>query len=204
MSTEHTDRFESREQVVETVRQEPRPVGSRPEWPGSVRHQAHRAQHGGRRPEQRQPGRRHAGSRQYGRGGSERCHVERSPDCRGEHGWRQPARGPTEGGQDQRHQPGNADLTEADLTESSWFGVNVSGADFSEAKTTGARASGVDWSQANVPPAEIPEPIPVPPWLPALLAGIGVLFGRYPRRAAPVSSWPDEGGAGRRREKKGG
>lgn len=70
----------------------------------------------------------------------------------------------------------NADLTEADLTHSRWFGANVAGAEFSGAKTTGARASGVDWSQAKVPPAEIPEPMPVPPWLPALLTGIGVLF----------------------------
>jgi hypothetical protein len=54
--------------------------------------------------------------------------------------------------------------------------VNVDGADFSGAKTTDARASGVDWSEAKVPPIEIPAPIPTPPWLPALLAGIGVLL----------------------------
>ncbi len=70
----------------------------------------------------------------------------------------------------------NADLTEADLTESRWFAVKVAGADLSGARTTGTRASGVDWSQTIVPPAELPEPLPVPPWLPALLAGIGVLM----------------------------
>jgi hypothetical protein len=69
-----------------------------------------------------------------------------------------------------------ADLTEADLTESSWLAVNVAGADFSDAQTAGARATAVDWSQAKVPPAEIPEPMPIPPWVPALLAGIAVLF----------------------------
>jgi hypothetical protein len=70
----------------------------------------------------------------------------------------------------------DADLTVADLTESRWFGVNVAGAGLSGAKTSGARASGVAWSQAKVPPAEIPEPIAVPPWLPALVAGIAVVF----------------------------
>ena len=29
---------------------------------------------------------------------------------------------------------------------------------------------------AEVPPAEIPEPVPAPPWLPALLVGIGILI----------------------------
>ena len=83
----------------------------------------------------------------------------------------------------------NANLTEADLTESRWFAAKVAGADLSGARTTGARASGVDWSQAKVPPDETPEPIPMPPWLPALLAGIGVLtvavviFARMRRRA---------------------
>ncbi len=70
----------------------------------------------------------------------------------------------------------NADLTEADLTGSRMFAVNVSGADFSDVRTTDAQASGVDWSKARVPPAEIPEPILVPPWIPALLAGIGLVF----------------------------
>ena len=54
--------------------------------------------------------------------------------------------------------------------------TNVAGADFSDATTTDARAAGVDWSKAKVPPAEIPEPLPTAPWLPALLAGIGVAF----------------------------
>ena len=70
----------------------------------------------------------------------------------------------------------DADLTEADLSEGSWFGVNVTGADFSDVQTTGARASAVDWSQAKVPPAEIPEPLPMPPWLPVLIAGVAVVF----------------------------
>jgi hypothetical protein len=70
----------------------------------------------------------------------------------------------------------NADLTEADLTGSRWFAVNVSGADFSDAKITDAQATGVDWSKASVPPAEIPEPIPIPPWVAGLFAGVGLLF----------------------------
>jgi hypothetical protein len=54
--------------------------------------------------------------------------------------------------------------------------VHVAGADFGKTKTTGARASDVDWSRAKVPLAEVPEPLPVPPWLPALVAGIGLLI----------------------------
>jgi hypothetical protein len=82
-----------------------------------------------------------------------------------------------------------ADLAEADLTESSWFGVNVAGADFSGVMTTGARASGVAWSQAKVPPAENPEPFPMTPWLPALVAGVavavvaGIILAKRRRRA---------------------
>ncbi|UCF26826.1 MAG: LPXTG cell wall anchor domain-containing protein, partial [Chloroflexota bacterium] len=56
------------------------------------------------------------------------------------------------------------------------FLVNVSGADFSDAKTTDAHATGVDWSEASVPPAEIPNPIPIPPWVPAVFAGLGALL----------------------------
>jgi LPXTG-motif cell wall-anchored protein len=54
--------------------------------------------------------------------------------------------------------------------------VNVSGADFSDAKTTDAHATGVDWSKASVPPAEMPDPIPIPPWVPAVFAGLGILL----------------------------
>jgi hypothetical protein len=54
--------------------------------------------------------------------------------------------------------------------------VNVSGADFSDVTTADAHAAGVDWSKARVPPVEIPEPIPIPPWLPALFAGVGLLL----------------------------
>jgi hypothetical protein len=34
----------------------------------------------------------------------------------------------------------------------------------------------VDWSKAKVPPAQIPEPLPIPPWLPAVFAGIVMLM----------------------------
>jgi hypothetical protein len=70
----------------------------------------------------------------------------------------------------------NADLSEADLTGSRWFAVNISGADFSDVTTAETHATGVNWSNAKVPPAETPKPIPIPPWVPALLAGIGLLF----------------------------
>ena len=52
----------------------------------------------------------------------------------------------------------NADLSEADLTGSRWFAVNVSGADFSDVTTTDAHSRGVNWSNAKFPPAETPEP----------------------------------------------
>lgn len=70
----------------------------------------------------------------------------------------------------------DADLTGSDLSQSNLMAVNVSGADFSDVNTTGARAA-VKWSDAKVPPDELPEPIPMPPaWLPLLLLGIGALI----------------------------
>ena len=70
----------------------------------------------------------------------------------------------------------DADLTGADLTESSWMGVNVTGANFEDATMTDAHAVAVDWSKAKVPPTQLPEPVPIPPWLPAVFAGIVMLF----------------------------
>ena len=64
----------------------------------------------------------------------------------------------------------------ADLAGGKWIAVNVSGADFGDATTAGVQAAAVAWSSAKVPPDELPEPLSMPPWLPALLVGIGVLF----------------------------
>ena len=50
--------------------------------------------------------------------------------------------------------------------------MDVTGADFSDVLTTGAHASGIDWSKAKVQPAELPEPIPTPPWVRFLVAGV--------------------------------
>ena len=50
------------------------------------------------------------------------------------------------------------------------------GANFEDATTTDAQAVAVDWSKAKVPPAQIPEPLPIPPWLPAVFAGIVMLL----------------------------
>jgi hypothetical protein len=64
-----------------------------------------------------------------------------------------------------------ADLTRADLSQSRLIAVDVTGADFSDVKTTDAQAA-VAWSDAKVLPADLPEPIAMPPrWLPFLILG---------------------------------
>jgi hypothetical protein len=80
-----------------------------------------------------------------------------------------------------------ADLEGADAADSQWLGVNVSGIDFSTVDLSGAKASGVDWGQAKVAPTVTPEAL-IPPWLPILLAVLGVVFligmiGRRRRKA---------------------
>lgn len=82
-----------------------------------------------------------------------------------------------------------ADLSNADLSGSRFFGVNVSGVDFTGAKTEGTYGLGVSWSSAKVPPAVLPEMVPIA-WLLAplfLLFGLVtvlILFGRKKRRSA--------------------
>jgi uncharacterized protein YjbI with pentapeptide repeats len=67
----------------------------------------------------------------------------------------------------------DADLTGADLSQSKLMGVGVRGADFSKVKTTDARAA-VNWADAKVQPAELPEPLTPPRWLPFLFLGVGI------------------------------
>ena len=67
-----------------------------------------------------------------------------------------------------------ADLTGADLSESKLVGVDVAGADFSDVKTVGARAA-VNWDAAKVQPAELPEPLTPPRWLPFVFVGLCVV-----------------------------
>ena len=67
----------------------------------------------------------------------------------------------------------DANLAGADLSQSRLMGVGVKGADFSEVKTTDARAA-VNWAEAKVQPAELPEPLSPPRWLPLLILGVGI------------------------------
>jgi len=70
----------------------------------------------------------------------------------------------------------DADFSGADLTESTWVAVNVTGANFEDTTTTDARSLAVDWSKAKVPPDLIPESLPITPWVPALIAGMVLLI----------------------------
>ena len=65
----------------------------------------------------------------------------------------------------------DADLTGADLSESRLIAVDVTGADFTGARTTDATML-VEWKDAKVQPADLPEPVEPPPWLPFVFVGI--------------------------------
>jgi len=65
----------------------------------------------------------------------------------------------------------DADLTGADLSESRLIAVDVTGADFTDAKTANATTL-VEWKDAKVQPADLPEAVKPPRWLPFVFASI--------------------------------
>ncbi len=65
----------------------------------------------------------------------------------------------------------DADLTEADLSESHLIAVDVTGADFTNAETTNAMML-VEWDNAKVRPADLPEKVKPPAWLPFVFVGV--------------------------------
>ena len=80
----------------------------------------------------------------------------------------------------------DADLTGADLSDSRLIAVDVTGADFTDAKMENATAL-VEWKDAKVQPADLPEPIKPPHWLPfvfAAVVGLGVFLILRRRNAA--------------------
>jgi predicted HTH domain antitoxin len=67
----------------------------------------------------------------------------------------------------------DSDLRGANLCDSKLLNLNVKGADFGGANANGAYFSGVDWERARALPDEVPEQLPgPPPWLPALVVGL--------------------------------